>query len=87
MQFLAFYLISGELASIWNKFLTFPGFQSKKIWNVRLKSVFVSVANAMRFDVDLTEFPLIKRISETLLDEECFKVSHPDIQPDNPNTK
>ncbi|XP_063721159.1 maleylacetoacetate isomerase-like [Symsagittifera roscoffensis] len=45
------------------------------------------VANAMRFDVDLTEFPLIKRINETLLDEECFKLSHPDIQPDNPNTK
>ncbi|XP_041121171.1 maleylacetoacetate isomerase-like isoform X1 [Polyodon spathula] len=42
------------------------------------------VYNAERFKVDLTPFPTIKRLNETLLGLEAFQVSHPSRQPDTP---
>ncbi|XP_062863820.1 maleylacetoacetate isomerase [Trichomycterus rosablanca] len=43
------------------------------------------VYNAERFKVDLNQFPIIKRINQTLLELEAFKVSHPSCQPDTPD--
>ncbi|KAL4613154.1 maleylacetoacetate isomerase isoform X1 [Arapaima gigas] len=42
------------------------------------------VYNAERFKVDVAQFPTIKRVNETLLEIEAFKVSHPSCQPDTP---
>ncbi|XP_072618200.1 maleylacetoacetate isomerase isoform X2 [Vulpes vulpes] len=42
------------------------------------------VANAERFEVDLTPYPAISRINKTLLTLEAFQVSHPCRQPDTP---
>merc|ERR1712226_463873 len=42
------------------------------------------VANAVRNGVELKEFPIINELNERLLQEECFKVSHPSVQPDAP---
>ncbi|XP_008281375.1 maleylacetoacetate isomerase isoform X1 [Stegastes partitus] len=42
------------------------------------------VYNAERFKVDLEQFPTIKRLNQTLLEMEAFKVSHPSRQPDTP---
>ncbi|XP_013868480.1 maleylacetoacetate isomerase isoform X1 [Austrofundulus limnaeus] len=42
------------------------------------------VYNAERFKVDVEQYPTIKRINETLLETEAFKVSHPSRQPDTP---
>ena len=42
------------------------------------------VYNALRFKVDLNEFPTIKRLNEDLLKEDAFRVSAPDCQPDTP---
>ncbi|XP_051578337.1 maleylacetoacetate isomerase isoform X2 [Myxocyprinus asiaticus] len=43
------------------------------------------VYNAERFMVDMTLFPTIKRLNQTLLEIEAFKVSHPSCQPDTPD--
>lgn len=37
-----------------------------------------------RFKVDMEKFPTIKRLNDTLLEIEAFKVSHPSCQPDTP---
>ncbi|XP_042548597.1 maleylacetoacetate isomerase [Dipodomys spectabilis] len=42
------------------------------------------VANAKRFNVDLTPYPTINHINKTLLALEAFQVSHPSRQPDTP---
>ncbi|XP_069885023.1 maleylacetoacetate isomerase isoform X1 [Dipodomys merriami] len=42
------------------------------------------VANAERFNVDLTPYPTINHINKTLLALEAFQVSHPSRQPDTP---
>ncbi|XP_069771904.1 maleylacetoacetate isomerase isoform X2 [Narcine bancroftii] len=42
------------------------------------------VYNAIRFKVDLTPFPIITKINNSLLELEPFKVSHPSCQPDTP---
>ncbi|XP_071376985.1 maleylacetoacetate isomerase isoform X2 [Centroberyx affinis] len=42
------------------------------------------VYNAERFKVDVGQYPTIKRLNETLLEIEAFKVSHPSCQPDTP---
>ncbi|XP_029972618.1 maleylacetoacetate isomerase isoform X1 [Salarias fasciatus] len=42
------------------------------------------VYNAERFKVDMGKYPTIKRLNETLLELEAFKVSHPSRQPDTP---
>ncbi|XP_045918562.1 maleylacetoacetate isomerase isoform X1 [Micropterus dolomieu] len=42
------------------------------------------VYNADRFKVDIGQFPTIKRLNETLVEIEAFKVSHPSNQPDTP---
>ena len=42
------------------------------------------VYNAIRFNVDLTAFPQIQSIYETLGKEETFIRAHPDSQPDAP---
>ncbi|KAM9340914.1 maleylacetoacetate isomerase isoform 1-T1 [Symphorus nematophorus] len=42
------------------------------------------VYNAERFKVDVGQFPTIKRLNQTLLEIEAFKVSHPSRQPDTP---
>ncbi|XP_022048958.1 maleylacetoacetate isomerase isoform X1 [Acanthochromis polyacanthus] len=42
------------------------------------------VYNAERFNVDMEQFPTIKRLNQTLLEMEAFKVSHPSRQPDTP---
>lgn len=43
------------------------------------------VYNADRYKVDLNKFPEIRRINQTLLEHEAFKVSHPSCQPDTPD--
>ncbi|KAG7466423.1 hypothetical protein MATL_G00164560 [Megalops atlanticus] len=43
------------------------------------------VYNAERFKVDISHFPTIKRLNETLMEIEAFKVSHPSCQPDTPS--
>ncbi|KPM03944.1 maleylacetoacetate isomerase-like protein [Sarcoptes scabiei] len=40
------------------------------------------IANAIRYRVDLDEFPLLKQLNETLLSCECFQKSRPENQPD-----
>ncbi|CAN9502178.1 unnamed protein product [Ophioblennius macclurei] len=42
------------------------------------------VYNAERFKVDLEKYPTIRRLNESLLELEAFKVSHPSRQPDTP---
>ncbi|KAM4542133.1 maleylacetoacetate isomerase isoform 1-T1 [Odontesthes bonariensis] len=42
------------------------------------------VYNAERFKVDVGQYPTIKRLNETLIEIEAFKVSHPSHQPDTP---
>ncbi|XP_046906059.1 maleylacetoacetate isomerase [Hypomesus transpacificus] len=42
------------------------------------------VYNADRFKVDISPFPTIKRLNQTLMEMEAFKVSHPSCQPDTP---
>ncbi|XP_053488565.1 maleylacetoacetate isomerase isoform X2 [Ictalurus furcatus] len=43
------------------------------------------VYNAERFKVDLDQYPTIKRINQTLMKLEAFKVTHPSCQPDTPD--
>ncbi|XP_060735823.1 maleylacetoacetate isomerase isoform X2 [Tachysurus vachellii] len=43
------------------------------------------VYNAERFKVDLDQYPTIKRINQTLMELEAFKISHPSCQPDTPD--
>ncbi|XP_041668659.1 maleylacetoacetate isomerase isoform X1 [Cheilinus undulatus] len=43
------------------------------------------VYNAERFKVDMEQFPTIKRLNQTLLEIDAFKVSHPSSQPDTPD--
>ncbi|KAL7862030.1 hypothetical protein SRHO_G00134710 [Serrasalmus rhombeus] len=43
------------------------------------------VYNAERFKVDINHFPTIKRLNQTLIELEAFKVSHPSCQPDTPD--
>ncbi|XP_036448840.1 maleylacetoacetate isomerase [Colossoma macropomum] len=43
------------------------------------------VHNAERFKVDINQFPTIKRLNQTLIELEAFKVSHPSCQPDTPD--
>ncbi|KAI5102337.1 maleylacetoacetate isomerase isoform 2, partial [Silurus meridionalis] len=43
------------------------------------------VYNAERYKVDLDQYPTIKRINQTLMEIEAFKVSHPSCQPDTPD--
>jgi len=42
------------------------------------------IYNAERFKVDMSQFPTIKRINDSLLQLDMFKVSHPQKQPDCP---
>ncbi|XP_034531795.1 maleylacetoacetate isomerase isoform X2 [Notolabrus celidotus] len=42
------------------------------------------VYNAERFKVDIDQYPTIKRLNQTLLEIDAFKVSHPSNQPDTP---
>ncbi|XP_058511564.1 maleylacetoacetate isomerase isoform X1 [Ochotona princeps] len=42
------------------------------------------VANAERYKVDLSPYPIINRINKTLLTLEAFQVTHPSRQPDTP---
>ncbi|KAK1894367.1 Maleylacetoacetate isomerase [Dissostichus eleginoides] len=42
------------------------------------------VYNAERFKVDVEQYPTIKRLNETLLEIEAFRVSDPSCQPDTP---
>ncbi|XP_078134548.1 maleylacetoacetate isomerase isoform X1 [Sander vitreus] len=43
------------------------------------------VYNAERFKVDVRQYPTIKRLNQTLLEIEAFKVSNPSCQPDTPD--
>jgi len=43
------------------------------------------VYNAKRFNIDITKFPLINKITQDLLQLEAFQVSHPHNQPDCPS--
>ncbi|XP_057199914.1 maleylacetoacetate isomerase isoform X1 [Triplophysa rosa] len=43
------------------------------------------VYNAERFKVDMSPFPTIRRLNQTLMEIEAFKVSHPSCQPDTPD--
>lgn len=40
------------------------------------------VYNALRFSVDMSQFPTISRLNETLSQLPAFKQAHPDAQPD-----
>ncbi|XP_034714161.1 maleylacetoacetate isomerase isoform X2 [Etheostoma cragini] len=42
------------------------------------------VYNAERFKVDVGQYPTIKRLNQTLLEIEAFKVTNPSCQPDTP---
>ncbi|XP_074516435.1 maleylacetoacetate isomerase isoform X2 [Sebastes fasciatus] len=42
------------------------------------------VYNAERFKVDVEQYPTIKRLNQTLLEIEAFKVTNPSCQPDTP---
>ncbi|XP_072284509.1 maleylacetoacetate isomerase isoform X1 [Pyxicephalus adspersus] len=42
------------------------------------------VANANRFKMDMTPYPIISRINQSLLELEAFQISHPSRQPDTP---
>ncbi|XP_026159163.1 maleylacetoacetate isomerase isoform X4 [Mastacembelus armatus] len=42
------------------------------------------VYNAERYKVDVGQYPTIKRLNQTLLEIDAFKVSHPSCQPDTP---
>uniref|UniRef100_A0A0N5BVX3 maleylacetoacetate isomerase n=1 Tax=Strongyloides papillosus TaxID=174720 RepID=A0A0N5BVX3_STREA len=41
------------------------------------------VYNALRFDVDMSKFPIISKINEELGKIEAFKLAHPSVQPDS----
>ncbi|XP_048047672.1 maleylacetoacetate isomerase isoform X3 [Megalobrama amblycephala] len=43
------------------------------------------VYNAERFKVDVSQFPTIRRLNQTLIEIDAFKVSHPSHQPDTPD--
>ncbi|AWP16566.1 Maleylacetoacetate isomerase isoform 2 [Scophthalmus maximus] len=43
------------------------------------------VYNAVRFKVDVEQYPTIKRLNQTLVEIQAFKVSHPSCQPDTPS--
>ncbi|TRY58370.1 hypothetical protein DNTS_034212 [Danionella cerebrum] len=43
------------------------------------------VYNAERFKVDMSPFPTMRRINQSLCEIEAFKVSHPSCQPDTPD--
>ncbi|XP_063058953.1 maleylacetoacetate isomerase [Engraulis encrasicolus] len=43
------------------------------------------VYNAERFKVDVSQFPTIERLNQTLSKIEAFKASHPSCQPDTPD--
>uniref|UniRef100_A0A3B4TC60 maleylacetoacetate isomerase n=1 Tax=Seriola dumerili TaxID=41447 RepID=A0A3B4TC60_SERDU len=43
-----------------------------------------SYLSATVFKVDVGQYPTIKRLNQTLLEIEAFKVSHPSSQPDTP---
>ncbi|XP_073683055.1 maleylacetoacetate isomerase isoform X1 [Garra rufa] len=43
------------------------------------------VFNAERFKVDMSKFPTIRRLNQTLTEIDAFKVSHPSCQPDTPD--
>lgn len=45
------------------------------------------VLNAIRFGIDLKQFPLINKINEYLSTIDAFKASHPSVQPDCPPVK
>jgi hypothetical protein len=40
------------------------------------------VFNARRFNVDLSKYPIISRIDQTLNELPAFKAAHPSAQPD-----
>lgn len=42
------------------------------------------VANANRFKVDITPYPIISRINKSLMTLDAFQVTHPSRQPDTP---
>ncbi|KAL7648858.1 UNVERIFIED_CONTAM: hypothetical protein RMT77_000778 [Armadillidium vulgare] len=42
------------------------------------------VYNAGRFNVDMTEFPIIQKINDNLMELDAFKMAHPSKQPDCP---
>ncbi|XP_057715664.1 maleylacetoacetate isomerase isoform X1 [Corythoichthys intestinalis] len=43
------------------------------------------VYNAERFKVDMSLYPTIQRLNQTLVEIEAFRVSHPSCQPDTPD--
>ncbi|XP_056623716.1 maleylacetoacetate isomerase isoform X2 [Triplophysa dalaica] len=43
------------------------------------------VYNAERFKMDMSPFPTIRRLNQTLMENEAFKASHPSCQPDTPD--
>jgi maleylacetoacetate isomerase len=42
------------------------------------------VYNAVKFNADLSRFPIIRRINDACLSQDFFKAAAPDAQPDNP---
>ncbi|XP_043118604.1 maleylacetoacetate isomerase isoform X2 [Puntigrus tetrazona] len=43
------------------------------------------VYNAERFKVDVSQFPTIRKLNQTLIEIDAFKVTHPSRQPDTPD--
>ncbi|XP_016399042.1 maleylacetoacetate isomerase isoform X1 [Sinocyclocheilus rhinocerous] len=43
------------------------------------------VYNAERFKVDMSQFPTIRRLNQTLIEIDAFKATHPSCQPDTPD--
>ncbi|XP_059377159.1 LOW QUALITY PROTEIN: maleylacetoacetate isomerase [Carassius carassius] len=40
---------------------------------------------AERFKVDMSQFPTIRRLNQTLIEIDAFKATHPSCQPDTPD--
>uniref|UniRef100_A0A671S4S4 Glutathione S-transferase zeta 1 n=1 Tax=Sinocyclocheilus anshuiensis TaxID=1608454 RepID=A0A671S4S4_9TELE len=43
------------------------------------------VYTAERFKVDMSQFPTIRRLNQTLIEIDAFKATHPSRQPDTPD--
>ena len=48
----------------------------------KIIAAFCQVYNARRFNVDMSEMPVIEEILNHLSELEPFKKAHPDVQPD-----
>nr|XP_026696383.1 maleylacetoacetate isomerase-like [Ciona intestinalis] len=89
----------GETRMDWGKYWIDVGFQAleKMLQNcagkycvgddITMADAFLvpQVGNAIRFKVDMSQFPIISRINATLEEHPAFKAAHPNNQVDSPD--